>query len=167
MWFLALLTPRNILVIALTGALAFSHFVSYRLGFKNAETSFRAQIAEMREQHAEQVAAELLKAREREVRLTNSVDKFKKEKTREITRINARLADALERLRSRPEARATAGDVPYPASPGLGCTGAGLARPDGEFLAGYASDAARLQEALNFCTQQYNLVRDELLGRTK
>ena len=167
MWLLTLLTPRNILILALTGALAFSHFVSYRLGFRNAGMSYRAQIAEMQEQHAEQVAAELAKAREREVRLTDAVDKFKQEKTREITRINARLADALERLRARPEARATAGDMPYPSSPGVGCTGAGLARPDGEFLAGYAADAARLQESLNTCTQQYNLVRDELLGRSR
>jgi hypothetical protein len=40
----------------------------------------------------------------------------------------------------------------------VGCTGEGLARPDAEFLAGFAADAARLQAAYDSCRKAYEVV---------
>jgi len=37
-----------------------------------------------------------------------------------------------------------------------------LARRDGEFLAGYSTDAAKLAKALDYCEQQYEVVKKKL-----
>lgn len=66
--------------------------------------------------------------------------------------------DDLERrdlygLLNRPDLRASAAaDL---ATPGVGATGAELARPDAEFLTRYAADAARLQAAYDECRTKY------------
>lgn len=77
--------------------------------------------------------------------------------THEKNRIAADLRVALDGLRNRPERPASSGGaVPEGASDGVGCTGAGLARPDAEFLVGYAADAAGLQSALAACQSAYS-----------
>ena len=68
----------------------------------------------------------------------------------------------LDRMRDRPSTRAD--DRPSkaasPAPDSVGCTGAGLARPDAEFLTRYAADAARLRVELDRCTALYDKAVD-------
>lgn len=73
-------------------------------------------------------------------------------------RIAAGLAAELDRLRNRPEQRAAdrPGDPTDSAATGVGCTGAGLARGDAAFLAGYAADASRLAAEFERCTTGYD-----------
>ena len=99
---------------------------------------------------------ELMKARQREQSLQALAERLRLEKRREADRLAREYAADLERLRDRPDTRAGAGGVPEGASPGVGCTGEGLARGDAEFLSRYAHDAARLQLALNTCQAAYN-----------
>lgn len=69
-------------------------------------------------------------------------------------------------LRNRPGRPAT-NTAGMPTGAGLGtggCTGAGLARPDGEFLAWYAISTYRLQTALRSCKAQYDKVKRSYNG---
>lgn len=68
------------------------------------------------------------------------------------------IASLRERLRHRPE-RPTVTIMPSDTSPTQNCTGAGLYRGDGEFLAWYATEAARIAAALQRCEAQYEQVR--------
>lgn len=79
---------------------------------------------------------------------TNAAQTFRlaEVKDAESIRINDRLADALERLRKRPERRAAA------ATPACeGATGAQLSGPDGAFLEREAARADQLRTALGEC----------------
>lgn len=78
--------------------------------------------------------------------------------------LELRLAESLRRLRNRPDRPAVdpgAGGVPETAGVGAAgsadrsCTGEGLFRPDGEFLAREAADANRLRIALATCRARY------------
>lgn len=64
-----------------------------------------------------------------------------------------------ERLRHRPERPTVTTIMPSDTSPTQNCTGAGLYRGDGEFLAWYATEAARIAAALQRCEAQYEQVR--------
>lgn len=84
-----------------------------------------------------------------------------------------RLADALDRLRERPERPepADSGDG-VSENPGLAgtgprnqsCTGAGLYREDGQFLAREAADTSRLQAALRTCLAGYGRAQATVNG---
>jgi len=50
--------------------------------------------------------------------------------------------------------------VPADSTNAVGCTGEGLAKPDAEFLAGYAADAAQLQAQYNACKAGYEALRN-------
>lgn len=96
-------------------------------------------------------------ARLREVELQDKVIVLMKEKNHAVKTADARYNALIDSLRNRPEERRdpvseSAGDV-------VGGTGAGLARPDAEFLAGYAADAAKLQAAYDACREAYEEVR--------
>ena len=70
---------------------------------------------------------------------------------------NKRIDDLEQRdlygLLSRPDVRASStADL---TTPGVGATGAELAKPDAGFLARYAADAARLQAAYDECRTKY------------
>jgi hypothetical protein len=112
-------------------------------------------------QLAAQAEAEM-KARQTEQALQAAINRIKQEKTREATRLANDYAAVLHSLHDRAEDRAGVGGVPEGATPGAGCTGQGLARPDATFLAGYGADAARLQLALNACQAAYDSVRREI-----
>lgn len=86
-------------------------------------------------------------------------------------RLSARLDVALSELRKRPErpAPSPGATVPQPAitgPQGLGCTGAGLYRDDGEFLTRLADRAQRLREQLreqrDACYQAVDRARQEI-----
>lgn len=108
-------------------------------------------------------ADDLAKALQVQQSLQSLIDQAKKDRRDESTRIDRLYAAAVDSMRDRPEARASAG-VPAPTESGAGCTGAGLARPDAGFLAGYAADAARVQAALHECRAGYQAAKDQLDG---
>lgn len=93
--------------------------------------------------------------------ILNSMEQARRERRNEEDRIRGIHAAIVDSLRDRPEGRAASG-VPDAAATGTGCTGAGLARPDAGFLAGYAADAARLQSALAECRSGYQATRERL-----
>ena len=85
------------------------------------------------------------------------------EKHREKVRtIDKRLSTALSELRKRPERRTPDTQVSGSAEACVGVSGSELARGDAEFLTRYASDAAKLREALSTCEARYEQVRTEL-----
>jgi hypothetical protein len=108
---------------------------------------------------------ELMKARQTEEALQKTINRIKQEKTREAIKLANDFAAVVDSLHDRPEARAGSTGVPEGAAVGVGCTGAGLAKRDSEFLAGYGRDAARLQLALDACQAAYDQVRESINGR--
>lgn len=85
-------------------------------------------------------------ARETERLANRAAAALKEKRDAEVRRINARLADALERLRNRPER------MPEPSRPACrGSTGAELSGPDGGFLEREAARADELRAALAQC----------------
>jgi len=96
-------------------------------------------------------------AREAERSMQKEVNRIQREKHDAVKVANSKYRTLVDSLRNRPEIRAT--DA-MPSSTGdvVGCTGAQLARPDAEFLAGYAADAERLQAAYNSCRQAYEVI---------
>jgi hypothetical protein len=100
-------------------------------------------------------------ARAKEQALQANADAIRQEKDREIRNLNARATALVNSLRDRSERPSTeTSTLPSTARSCSGASGAELARGDGEFLAGYGSDAEKLQIALNQCIQQYKAVRD-------
>ena len=106
-------------------------------------------------------AAALGRVLEAQKGILNAVEQARRERRNEEDRIRGIHAAIVDSLRDRPEGRATSG-VPDASSAGTGCTGAGLARPDAGFLAGYAADAARLQSALAECRAGYQAARERI-----
>ena len=112
----------------------------------------RAQLAE---EHAKAVAA----ARDKEQALQAQADQLREETNAKLKEANARAAALSDSLRKRPERPAPSSAVSGTPRACSGATGAELARGDGEFLARYAADAARLQAALDQCVTQYESLR--------
>jgi hypothetical protein len=97
-------------------------------------------------------------ARIKEYELATKATQIRVEKDAKITAITRKLNTTLAGMRTRPER--PSGAVPQAPSTCFGLSGAELARGDGEFLAGYAADAARLKAALEQCKAQYNSLRN-------
>jgi hypothetical protein len=97
-------------------------------------------------------------AREAERNMQSEVNRIQKEKHHAIKAADSKYRTLVDSLRNRPEARDT---VPSSTGDVVGCTGAQLARPDAEFLAGYAADAERLQAAYNSCRQAYEVIHGQ------
>ncbi len=92
--------------------------------------------------------------------LQQGADNLRMEKEREIKNINARATALANSLRERPDRPTTeSGAVSGSACACSGASGAQLARGDGEFLARYSADAARLSIELDKCVKQYEAVR--------
>lgn len=153
---LGLLTNRWVLG-GLAGLLmlGFSYWKGYTYGKEVIQEDWdAAKVVQEREALA---AASKAIAKERE--LQAKADKIQKERLRESQIVNSRYNALIDSLHERPETRADGG-MPEGADVAMGCTGEGLARPDAEFLAGYAADAARLQSAYNSCRQAYEVIQD-------
>ena len=166
MWFLASSTLKSALarVAATVLACAVVGVLAYRTGAEHGRTEVQAKWDAERAAHARAVIA-AIEARDRATAaMAARVEALTKEHRREINRIAADRDRLLDSLRDRPEARAGAGGVPEGAAAGVGCTGEGLSRRDGEFLAGLAADAARTQAALQQCVAQYNQVMELVNG---
>lgn len=154
---------RTLLVITATLiSLAGCAWYAYSSGKQSGMLQIQAQWDSERLTIAKAHDAEMQKARQRESALQDLATKLKKERANETKRLAAEYAADLDRLRDRPEARAGASGVPEGANAGVGCTGAGLSRPDSEFLVWLGSEAARTQSTLNACLAAYEGVRLQL-----
>lgn len=140
-----------VVVLALFGLSAYS----YRAGKAAVQQEWDKEKAAIAQAHLE----EMQRARQREAELQATIDKQTEGYKRDLENITADYQRIVVWLRDRPAARAGAGGVPQGATAGVGCTGAGLSRGDADFLARYAADAARTQEALDQCVRQYDEVR--------
>jgi len=96
-------------------------------------------------------------ARIKEQGWQSTAEQITRDKNAQIATTTRRLNNTIAGLRTRSE-RPT-GEMPTTPGACFGLSGAQLARGDGEFLAGYAADAARLEAALEQCEAQYNLLR--------
>jgi hypothetical protein len=147
------------------GAAALLVFVAWRIyatGHEDGSAEVRGQWSAELAATLQAQAEELTQARDREQRLQAALERQREEYRREINSITFSHNRLVDSLRERTEERAGPSGVPEGAASGVGCTGAGLARPDAGFLAGYAADAARLRAALETCVAQYNAVRDQV-----
>ena len=134
-------------------------------GYYKGNIAGKAEVrAEWAQEKAEQYA-EYAKgqeaARAREQEMQQAADKLRREKDAQIRDINARATALSNSLRDRQERPAKDGAMSGTARSCVGASGAELAKGDGEFLAGYSADAARLQAALDQCVKQYNAVRQK------
>ncbi|MFN6304336.1 MAG: hypothetical protein ACK42H_19290 [Planctomycetota bacterium] len=142
-------------MLALIAAFGGGYYQGNESGQATVQQKWDKENARLQAEYAENQRI----AREKEQALQASADKLRQEKDREIRNINARATALSNSLRDRPERPAKAGAVSGAASTCVGASGKELARGDGEFLSGYAADAARLQAALNQCIAQYEEVR--------
>ncbi len=125
------------------------------LSFDYGQQSVQVQWEEDRAKQAQNSLKQLQDARDKEQELVAYSEKLRKEKDREIREINARAIALGNIVRQRPERQT----MPDTATTCAGTSGAELARGDGEFLIGYAADAARLEAALKQCVSQYEALR--------
>ena len=140
----------------------------YFKGFSAGEAFIQQQWDNQMRQLAEDRAKELELTREKEQNMQQAAENIRQEKEREIQEISARataLSNSLRNRPERPERPSDKGAVSNPTPACSGASGAELARRDGEFLAGYSADAAKLAKALELCTAQYETVRAELLKK--
>ena len=134
-------------------------------GYYKGNSAGKAEVqAEWAKERAEQYA-EYAKgqeaARVREQEMQAAADKLRREKDAQIREINARATALTNSLRDRKERPAESSAVSGTTRSCSGASGAELAKRDGEFLAGYSADAARLQAALDQCVKQYNAARQK------
>ena len=135
-------------------------------GWKMYSTGKQAglqQLEEYKLAETQQTAQALYAASVKAQTLQDEKDKLRKTKDVQIAHLNTDLASALDRLRSRPE-RPREGDLPSNPAPGSepSCTGAGLYRPDADFLVREAARAKRLQLDLGECQAAYESARQAL-----
>ena len=99
-----------------------------------------------------------------EQNLIASSETTRRTKDARIAQLDANLIIALNGLRDRPERPSNPG-LPTPAGNGetpSGCTGAGLFRPDSEFLTRLAASADKLRTNLAACYERYDAAREAL-----
>lgn len=126
--------------------------------------SAREQLAQVQADHAqaEQLRSETARLAEaghraRERTHAEALQAVQTKAAHEKHRLAADLQRALDSLRNRPERPAAAGgDVPTGAADLVACTGAGLFRSDGEFLAREAARADQLRADLQSCQAAYD-----------
>lgn len=149
------LTPRLIIIAATSVAIFLSGW--FINGWR-----WEAKYVALQKEHAEAVVKAQQEARRKEIALEMQADKIRMEQANEKRRLIRQYQSITDGLRNRPASRST---EPAPSSSGTGATGAQLARPDGEFLSGYAADAAQLQLAYDECRAKYEAARETLSGR--
>ena len=143
-------------VLAVVFAYGAGHWQGDDAGQAKVQAKWDREKAKQMAEYAENMRL----AREKEQALQQGADHLREEKDREIRNINARATALANSLRDRPDRSTTeSGAVSGTAGACSGATGAQLARSDGEFLAGYAADAARLKAALDQCVKQYETLR--------
>jgi len=153
---IALLSPRLWLALAIAAVIAGILAFAYHLGGLSVQHKWDEERIEQ-----ERARAELeMKSRQREQALVVLMETQRKEKAREVKSILDQHDALVRSLLSRPDRPSGDATTVTPACSGQ--TGEALARPDAEFLAGYAADAARLNASLNQCEAAYNAARETL-----
>jgi hypothetical protein len=148
----------GVVVLALAGAGAALYFNGRSAG----KDAVQADWDKAKAAQAVIDAKELKRVLDGQQALQADISKLREEGKANEDRIRRLHGAVVDSLRNRPTERAPTG-IPDAASAGVaGCTGAGLARPDAEFLAGYAADAARLAGALAECRAGYQAAKDKL-----
>jgi len=117
------------------------------------------KIEALQASHAQAVAEAYKRTQEAQNRLSTQSEASRKAHQNEIKTIRSSYERTINSLRNRPDRRA---DLPAIAASCAGVSGKELSKRDGEFLAGFAADAAQLQSALKKCETQYNAARDAL-----
>lgn len=147
-----MVNPKHFLVVVFVIALAIFEWAIYSHGVNVGETRVRREFAEYKQAAAIRLAEASENARLAEKHLNQQIEATKRNYQDAINSIQSRADDLTLQLRNRPKARATTtSSLPTSGGDAAGCTGAGLAGPDAEFLAGYAFDAAKQQEQLKAC----------------
>jgi hypothetical protein len=141
-----LVAPVAMIALAAGGAW-YAHSSGVRSGMAATQARWNAEKVRTLEAQGEKI----ILAQIREGELTAQMAQLTKANRNEKARIAADHDRLVAGLRNRPEARASVGGVPEGAAVGVGCTGAGLARPDAVFLGRYAADAAQLQAGFDTC----------------
>ena len=142
-------------VLAVSGAYTAGHWRGDSAGQAKVRQEWDQERAKLADEHAKAIAA----AREKEQALQAQADQLREDANAKLKEVSARADRLADSLRKRPERAAQSSSVPGTADACSGASGAQLARGDGEFLARYAADAARLQAALDQCVAQYEAVR--------
>ncbi len=135
--------------------LGFSYWKGYTSGKDVIQQKWDATNVQMQAE-IQKIASEAMQA---ERSMQKEVNRIQKEKHDAVKVANTKYSALIDSLRQRPETRTTEHELPGGAGSDIGCTGAQLARPDAEFLAGYAADAERLQAAYNSCRQAYEVIQ--------
>ncbi len=141
-------------VVAVVLAYGAGHWQGDDAGQAKVQAKWDREKAKLAEEYATNVA----KMRDKEQAMVEASAVIMEKKNHEIREINARATALANSLRQRPE-RTESSSVPSTTASCSGASGAQLARGDGEFLAGYSTDAAKLQAALNQCIAQYDAIR--------
>jgi hypothetical protein len=142
-------------IIAAGVAGAYGYMRGEESGRLQVQSKWDAERAELEAIHARDQQI----AREREKLMQQTADRLRQEKDRETRDLNSRVTALNNSLRDRPSR--TANPVsPVSSTPSAGCapsscTGAGLSKEDGEFLAGEAARADELRLSLKQCQAQY------------
>jgi hypothetical protein len=136
--------------------LGFSYWKGYTSGKDNIQQKWDAEKVVL-EREAQQLKDQ---AREAERTMQKEVNRIQKEKHDAVKVANSKYSALIDSLRNRSETRAT-DTMPGSTGDVVGCTGAQLARPDAEFLAGFAADAERLQAAYNSCRDAYQVIKNQ------
>lgn len=149
-------------VLAFGGGYYKGHSSGYATGTAEIQKEFDAYKAAQEKKYTETV----LKYREKERALQDAAAAEQEKHRDQVRIVNNRLSAALVGLRNRPERRTPTAEsaVPGATQTCTGVSGAELARGDGEFLAGYAADAAKQKAALELCAARYEAVRKKLSG---
>jgi hypothetical protein len=150
-WFIA----GAVIAVAVAGA------GGYVKGSAAGKAEVQAQWDQEKAKLALEYAAAQAAAREKEQALQAQADQLREDANARIKDIDSRANKLVDSLRNRAERPATqAGAVSGATQSCSGASGAELDRRNGEFLAWYAADAARLASALDTCLKQYEAVRN-------
>ena len=142
-------------IIAAGVAGAYGYMRGEESGRLHVQSKWDAERAELEAIHARDQQI----AREREKLMQQTADRLRQEKDRETRDLNSRVTALNNSLRDRPSR--TANPVsPVSSTPSAGCaptscTGAGLSKEDGEFLAREAARGAEALTLLKQCQAQY------------
>ena len=144
-------------------AVAVAGGAGYVKGSAHGKMVVQAEWDQEKAKLALEYAAAQAAAREKEQALQAQADQLREDANARIKDIDSRANKLVDSLRNRAERPTTqAGAVSSAACPSGGASGAELDRRNGEFLAWYAADAARLASALDTCLKQYEAVRLKL-----
>jgi sugar (pentulose or hexulose) kinase len=142
-------------------AVAVAGGAGYVKGSAHGKMVVQAEWDQEKAKLALEYAAAQAAAREKEQALQAQANQLREDANARIKDIDSRANKLVDSLRNRAERPATqAGAVSGAAQSCSGASGAELDRRNGEFLAWYAADAARLASALDTCLKQYEAIRN-------